>query len=71
MMKSQAHYRSDMNCLNCGYLVEVHYCTNCGQENRELNEPFWVLFGEGFADFFHFDSRFFLSFLPFFSSPGS
>jgi len=68
--KEHKHYRKDKECLNCGFPVELKFCSNCGQENVELKEPFWLLFAEGFSDFFHFDSKFTRSIIPLFIKPG-
>jgi|GEM_PF-3273479 len=69
-MSGHKQYRKEKNCLNCGYPVPEHYCSNCGQENLELKEPFWTLFAEGFSDFFHFDSKFTRSVIPLLLNPG-
>lgn len=34
--------RKEKNCLNCGYIVDKEYCSNCGQENLEAKESFWT-----------------------------
>ena len=51
--------RKDKTCLNCGYIVEGRYCTNCGQENIEPREKFSELAGHFIADLLHFDTQFF------------
>lgn len=36
--------RSENNCLNCGNIVEVRFCSHCGQENLILDLPFYFAF---------------------------
>jgi hypothetical protein len=64
------HYRKEKNCLNCGHLVEEHYCSHCGQPNLELKEPFWHFMGHSIGHYFHFDSKFFHTLIPLLSKPG-
>ncbi len=64
------HYRKEKICLNCGHAIELNFCSECGQENIEVREPFWILFGEGISDFFHFDSKFSRTLIPLFIHPG-
>lgn len=64
------HYRSETNCLNCGHVVELSYCSNCGQENVELKEPFWHFIGHSISHYFHFDSKFFHTLKPLLTEPG-
>lgn len=64
------HYRTDKNCLNCGATVTDKFCPNCGQENLELHENFLHLALHSVAHYFHFESKFFNSFVPLFTKPG-
>ncbi|GAB2799650.1 DUF3667 domain-containing protein [Rhabdobacter roseus] len=64
------HYRSDQNCLNCGTTVTSKFCPECGQENLELHENFWHLALHSVGHYFHFESKFFNSFVPLFTKPG-
>jgi hypothetical protein len=64
------HYRKEKNCLNCGHLVEEHYCSHCGQPNLELKEPFWHFIGHSIGHYFHFDSKFFHTLVPLLTKPG-
>jgi hypothetical protein len=57
-------------CLNCGSLLTGKYCSICGQKHEELHLPFWTLFADAFADFWHFDTKFFRTFLPLIYKPG-
>lgn len=64
------HYRTENNCLNCGYTFNGHFCNNCGQENLELKEDFGHLMAHAVGDYFHFDEKFFHTLKPLFFSPG-
>ncbi|MBB6270863.1 hypothetical protein HDF26_001290 [Pedobacter cryoconitis] len=63
-------YRHEKNCLNCGYTVEKNYCTQCGQPNLELKEPFWGFISHSIGHYFHFDSKFFHTLIPLLTKPG-
>ena len=67
---STGKYRKDHNCLNCGFHVDKHYCSNCGQPNIELKESFWAFIGHSIAHYFHFDSKFFQTMSPLLIKPG-
>lgn len=64
------NYRHEKNCLNCGHQVEKHYCSQCGQPNLELKEPFWHFIGHSVGHYFHFDSKFFQTLVPLLTKPG-
>ena len=63
-------YRKDHNCLNCGFHVEEHYCSRCGQPNLELKENFWEFISHSIAHYFHFDNKFFQTLKPLITKPG-
>ncbi|MGY0036271.1 DUF3667 domain-containing protein [Pedobacter sp. NJ-S-72] len=63
-------YRHEKNCLNCGSHVEKHYCSQCGQPNLELKEPFWGFISHSIGHYFHFDSKFFHTLIPLLTKPG-
>ncbi len=63
-------YRKDHDCLNCGFQVEEHYCSRCGQPNLELKENFWQFVSHSVAHYFHFDNKFFQTLVPLVSKPG-
>ncbi len=67
---SHKKYRTETNCLNCGAEVTGKFCPSCGQENIETHENFFHLAFHVIGDFFHFDSKFFRSFIPLFTKPG-
>lgn len=64
------HLRAEKNCLNCGYEVDKEFCSNCGQPNVELKEPFWHFIGHSISHYFHFDSKFFHTLRPLLTEPG-
>lgn len=63
-------YRTETDCLNCGTQVTGNFCSLCGQENIETRENFFHLAFHTIGDFFHFDSKFFRSFVPLLTKPG-
>jgi ribosomal protein L37E len=63
-------YRKEHNCLNCGFHVEEHYCSRCGQPNLELKENFWQFISHSVAHYFHFDNKFFQTLRPLITNPG-
>lgn len=67
---STGKYRKESNCLNCGFHVEKHYCSSCGQPNLELKENFWEFISHSIAHYFHFDNKFFQTLVPLISKPG-
>ncbi|RZJ48224.1 MAG: DUF3667 domain-containing protein, partial [Flavobacterium sp.] len=67
---SDGKYRRDHNCLNCGFHVEEHYCSRCGQPNLELKENFWQFISHSIAHYFHFDNKFFQTLKPLLTKPG-
>ncbi len=64
------HYREENNCLNCGTILDGHYCHNCGQENLEIKENFSHLMNHAVSDYFHFDHQFFHTLKPLLFQPG-
>lgn len=52
------HLRHDKTCDNCGYTVDIAYCSNCGQKNTETRQPFHHLFTHFAEDLTHYDSAF-------------
>ncbi|RZL57690.1 MAG: DUF3667 domain-containing protein [Pedobacter sp.] len=67
---SAGKYRKEHNCLNCGFHVESHYCSSCGQPNLELKESFWGFISHSIAHYFHFDNKFFQTLTPLLTKPG-
>ena len=64
------HYRKENDCLNCGAVLQGHYCHNCGQENLELHESFGHMMNHAISDYFHFDHQFFHTLKPLLFKPG-
>lgn len=55
---SHGKLREEKDCLNCGHIVEEHFCPHCGQENTETRQPFHFLFTHFVEDFTHYDGQF-------------
>lgn len=53
---SKSVLRTHKNCLNCGHLVELNFCSKCGQENSETRKSFHYLFTHFIEDLVHYDS---------------
>jgi len=51
--------RREKDCLNCGTIVQGHYCHVCGQENIVTHQNFGGLTKHFIYDIFHFDGKFF------------
>jgi len=67
---SHAAQRTEKDCLNCGTIVQGHYCQNCGQENVVPKETFWHMVTHFFYDITHFDSNFFTTLKDLLFKPG-
>ncbi|UQD56660.1 DUF3667 domain-containing protein [Flavobacterium sp. K5-23] len=50
--------RKDKTCLNCRYVVENRFCSNCGQENIDPRKTFIHLFIHFFEDLTHYENAF-------------
>ena len=55
---SEDPLRKDKTCLNCRYVVENRFCSNCGQENTDTRKTFHHLFIHFFADLTHYENAF-------------
>lgn len=55
---SKAILREKNTCENCGNLVEVRFCSYCGQENVETKRSFHYLFTHFIEDLVHYDNGF-------------
>src|SRR6201985_84181 len=64
------HYRKENDCLNCGTILEGHYCHVCGQENLQIKESFGHMMNHAISDYFHFDHQFFHTLKPLVYKPG-
>ncbi len=45
------------HCLNCGTVLQGHWCHVCGQGARDTHRAAYHLVAEAFEDFFHLDGR--------------
>ena len=50
--------RKDKTCLNCNYVVNNRFCSNCGQENIDTRKSFFQLFVHFFEDLTHYENAF-------------
>jgi len=64
------HYRTENDCLNCGFILQGKFCYNCGQENLQMKESFGHMMNHAISDYFHFDDQFFHTMRPLFLKPG-
>lgn len=55
---SKSKIRKDKTCLNCNYVVENRFCSNCGQENIDTRKSFHHLFIHFFEDLTHYENAF-------------
>jgi Protein of unknown function (DUF3667) len=67
---SHSPQRKEKDCLNCGTIVQGHYCQHCGQENIEPKETFWHMVTHFFYDITHFDGSFFVTLKDLLIKPG-
>lgn len=72
MSKLVRKRRKADHCLNCDSSFDSsnNYCPNCGQENNHNKASFGTLVIDFLNNYFSFDSKFSMSLLPFFLSPG-
>ena len=50
--------RHDNECENCGYTVDIAFCSKCGQKNVETRQTFPKLVGHFAEDLTHYDTAF-------------
>jgi len=67
---SHSPQRKEKDCLNCGTVVQGHYCHHCGQENIVPKETFWHMLTHFFNDITHFDGSFFTTAKDLLFKPG-
>ncbi|MFM2338328.1 MAG: hypothetical protein RL115_1521 [Bacteroidota bacterium] len=67
---SHIPHRKEKDCLNCGTIVQGHFCHNCGQENIVTHESFGHMVKHFVYDITHFDSKFFDSMRYLLFKPG-
>ena len=59
-----------MNCRNCGSRLQGSFCSDCGQEARNLDLSLRQLLGELFGNLVSFDSRVWRTAVPLLFRPG-
>lgn len=62
--------RKDKTCLNCHYVVQDRYCSNCGQENTDTRKTFHHLFIHFFEDLTHYENAFWKTIKNLLTKPG-
>lgn len=67
---SSVKLRKEKDCLNCGRIVEEHFCPHCGQENIVVKEDALHMVAHAIADYFHFEHKFFGTIRPLLLKPG-
>jgi hypothetical protein len=67
---SHGKFRTNKECENCGYTVELDFCTKCGQKNVETRQSFPSLLGHFAEDLTHYDSAFWKSLKDLLFRPG-
>ncbi|RZL30320.1 MAG: DUF3667 domain-containing protein [Pedobacter sp.] len=67
---SSSKLRKEKDCLNCGHIVEEHFCPHCGQENIVVKEDAMHMVAHAIADYFHFENKFFGTLKPLLLKPG-
>lgn len=55
---SKNKIRKDKTCLNCRHVVDLKFCSNCGQENTDTRKTFHHLFLHFFEDLTHYENAF-------------
>ena len=44
-------------CPNCGAIRPDAFCSQCGQNSRDYNTPFWAIIRDALSEMFEFDGR--------------
>ena len=57
-------------CDNCGVALLGRYCSDCGQEDREVRQPFWRILKRLFHAIFELDGRIYRSLFFLYTRPG-
>ncbi len=57
-------------CANCGVALLGPYCSDCGQQDREVRRPFWRIFAQLFNALFDLDARVYRSLYFLYTRPG-
>ncbi len=57
-------------CANCGVALLGQYCSDCGQEDREVRRPFWRILSQLLHAIFELDGRVYRSLFYLYTRPG-
>ena len=57
-------------CANCGVALLGQYCSDCGQEDREVRRPFWRILSQLLHAIFELDGRVYRSLFFLYTRPG-
>lgn len=57
-------------CANCGVALLGQYCSDCGQEDREVRRPFWRILSHLLHAMFDLDGRVYRSLFLLYTRPG-
>jgi hypothetical protein len=63
-------YHKEENCLNCNYPLVGQYCGHCGQKAFLHKDSFGHMALHFIGDYFHYDSKFWLTIKTMFTKPG-
>lgn len=63
-------FHKEENCLNCNYPLIGKYCGNCGQKAFLHKDSFGHMALHFIGDYFHYDSKFWLTIKTMFTKPG-
>ncbi len=70
MAFQEKEYHHEENCLNCGYPLIGKFCGNCGQKAFLHKDSFWHMASHFIGDYFHYDSKFWITLKTLFTKPG-
>ena len=59
-----------LNCLNCKQEVTDRFCSHCGQDSRQFQQPVWKIMGQFGAGLFDLDGKVLKSLGPLLFKPG-
>ncbi|MBP9932053.1 MAG: DUF3667 domain-containing protein [Chitinophagaceae bacterium] len=63
-------FHRDERCLNCDYPLVGNFCGHCGQKAHVHKHNFLHMVFHFFADYFHYDNKFWLTLKTLFLQPG-
>ena len=63
-------YHKEENCLNCGVPLIGKFCANCGQKAFFHKDKFWHMVAHFAGDYFHYDSKCWVTVKTLFTKPG-